>query len=150
MWNLYLMLQLIVFFSLYDTPISGNVEIYVEEFRKLVQFDILQPDNLLGIISPGTTVQSLVESAEEERNLDSSMESTGVKSPGFIVNMALYLMVLAAFLIFLALLLALRFVPSLRVKIEGMIRKTLEGTFWNNTIRSISLSYLETGKTFWV
>ena len=150
MWNLYLMLQLIVFFSLYDTPISGNVEIYVEEFRKLVQFDILQPDNLLGIISPGTTVQSLVESAEEERNLDSSMESTGVKSPGFIVNMALYLMVLAAFLIFLALLLALRFVPSLRVKIEGMIRKTLEGTFWNNTIRSISLSYLEIGKTFWV
>ena len=150
MWNLYLMLQLIVFFSLYDTPISGNVEIYVEEFRKLVQFDILQPDNLLGIISPGTTVQSLVESAEEERNLDSSMESSGVKSPGFIVNMALYLMVLAAFLIFLALLLALRFVPSLRVKIEGMIRKTLEGTFWNNTIRSISLSYLETGKTFWV
>ena len=50
------MMQLIVFFSLYDTPISGNVEIYNEEFRKLVQFDILQPDNLLGIISPGTTV----------------------------------------------------------------------------------------------
>jgi hypothetical protein len=78
------------------------------------------------------------------------MESSGVKSPGFIVNMALYLMVLAAFLGFLAVLLALRFVPSLRVKIEGIIRKTLEGTFWNNTIRSISLSYLETGKTFWV
>ena len=78
------------------------------------------------------------------------MESSGVKSPGFIVNMALYLMVLAAFLGFLALLLALRFVPPLRVKIEGIIRKTLEGTFWNNTIRSISLSYLETGKTFWV
>ena len=41
MWNLYLMLQIIVFFSLYDTPISTNVEIYNEEFRKLVMFDIL-------------------------------------------------------------------------------------------------------------
>jgi hypothetical protein len=66
---------------------------------------------------PGTTVQSLIESAEEQRSLDSSMESSGVKSPGFIVNMALYLMVLAAFVGFLALLLALRFVPVLRVKI---------------------------------
>lgn len=61
MWNLYLMLQLIVFFSLYDTPISANVEIYNEEFRKLVQFDILQPDNLIGIFYPGVTVQSIME-----------------------------------------------------------------------------------------
>ena len=61
MWNLYLMLQLVVFFSLYDTPIGANVEVYNDEFRKLVQFEILQPDNLLGIIWPGTTVQSLLE-----------------------------------------------------------------------------------------
>ena len=65
MWNLYLMMQLIVFFSLYDTPISSNVEMYNEEFRKLVMFDILQPDNLLGLVKPGLTVQSIVEAGEE-------------------------------------------------------------------------------------
>ena len=56
MWNLYLMMQLIVFFSLYDTPISANIEVYNDEFRKLVQFEILQPDNLLGIFWHGVTV----------------------------------------------------------------------------------------------
>jgi hypothetical protein len=29
---------------MYDTPISTNVEMYNVEFRKLVQFEILQPD----------------------------------------------------------------------------------------------------------
>ena len=49
MWNLYLILQLVVFFSLYETPITANIEVYNEEIRKLVQFEILQPDNVLGI-----------------------------------------------------------------------------------------------------
>ena len=66
------------------------------------------------------------------------------------VNMALYIMVLAGFVGFMAVLFALRFVPPVKVKVEGIIKKALEGTFWNNTIRSISLSYLETGKTLWV
>jgi hypothetical protein len=61
MWNLYLMMQLIVNFSMYDTPIAANIEVYNNEFRKLVQFEILQPDNLLGIFWPGVTVQSLIE-----------------------------------------------------------------------------------------
>jgi hypothetical protein len=78
------------------------------------------------------------------------MESSGVKSPGFLVNMALYIMVLGAFVGFVVFLYALRFIPPIRAKVEGIIRKTLEGTFWNNTIRSISISYLETGKTLWI
>ena len=111
----------------------------------------MQPDNLLGLFFPsGTTVQSLIEGAEEKMGLDSSMESSGVKSSGFIVNMALYLFILAAFLVFLAFLFALTYVPSLKVRIQGILRKTMENTFWNNVIRSVSLSYLETGKTFWV
>ena len=78
------------------------------------------------------------------------MESSGVSSGGFMVNMALYIMVFVAFLGFGAILFALRFIPPIRNKVEGIIRKTLEGTFWNNTIRSISISYIETAKTFYV
>jgi hypothetical protein len=82
--------------------------------------------------------------------MDSSMESTGVSSGGFLVNMALYVMVLGGFIGFGAFLYAMRFVPPLRAKVEAIIKKTLESTFWNNTIRSISISYLETGKTMYV
>jgi hypothetical protein len=78
------------------------------------------------------------------------MESSGVKSSGFMVNMALYIMLLGAFIGFGAFLYALKFIPPIRAKVEGIIRKTLQSTFWNNTIRSISISYIETAKTFYV
>ena len=42
--------------SLYDTPIAPNVEIYMEEIRKLVFFEILKPDKLIGLIWPGETL----------------------------------------------------------------------------------------------
>ena len=82
--------------------------------------------------------------------MSSTMESTGVKSSGFMVNMALYMMVLAAFMAFMLFLFLLKFVPPFKAKIEGIIKKTINNTFWNNTIRSISISYLETCKTFYV
>lgn len=31
-----------------------------------MQFDILQPDNLIGIFYPGVTVQSIIESGQEQ------------------------------------------------------------------------------------
>ena len=105
---------------------------------------------MIGIFYPGVTVQSIVEKNQEQQKLSSSMESSGVSSGGFMVNMALYVLILGAFIGFGAFLYALRFIPAIRAKVEGIIRKTLESTFWNNTIRSISISYIETAKTFYV
>ena len=78
------------------------------------------------------------------------MESSGVTSGGFIVNMAMYIMLLGAFILLGVFLYALKFVPPVRAKVETIIRNTLKSTFWNNTIRSISISYIETAKTFYV
>jgi len=47
LWNFFLILQLIAYMSIYETPIPANVEIYVGEFRKMIKFEILKPDNLL-------------------------------------------------------------------------------------------------------
>ena len=55
-WGLYLTLQLIAYISMYETNIPANVEIYFNEFRKLVNFEILKPDNLIGLIWPGVTL----------------------------------------------------------------------------------------------
>jgi hypothetical protein len=55
-WALYLTLQLIAFISVYETNVPANVEIYFEEFRKMITFDLLQPDNFIGAFWPGITV----------------------------------------------------------------------------------------------
>jgi len=43
--------------SIYETPLPANIEIFVGEFRKLIKFEILKPDNLIGIFWPGVTLQ---------------------------------------------------------------------------------------------
>ena len=78
------------------------------------------------------------------------MESTGVKSPGFMVNMALYIVLVGVFVLAMSVLYALTYVQSIKVKIQKIIQGVMDKTFWNNTIRSVSISYLETAKTFYV
>jgi hypothetical protein len=41
---------------MYETNVPANVEIYFEEFRKAINFDILKPDNLIGLFWPGVTL----------------------------------------------------------------------------------------------
>lgn len=40
-------MQLIVFFTLYDTPVPANIEVYNNEFRKFVSLEIIKPINIL-------------------------------------------------------------------------------------------------------
>lgn len=49
-WGMFLICQMIAYMSIYDTSIPANVEIYVGEFRKMVKFEILKPDPILGMI----------------------------------------------------------------------------------------------------
>ena len=58
LWSLFLILQLVAFMSIYETSIPANIEIFIGEFRKIVKFEIFQPDNFLGVIQPGLTLSS--------------------------------------------------------------------------------------------
>lgn len=46
LWLLYFTLQIMVYLTIYDIPLPGNTEIYLEEFKKLIEFDILNPDGV--------------------------------------------------------------------------------------------------------
>ena len=41
------MIQFACFYTTYHTAMPGNAEIYIAEFRKLISFDAVKPDNLL-------------------------------------------------------------------------------------------------------
>ena len=80
--------------------------------------------------------------------MSSSSESTGIKSDSMIVNLAVYVMALLGFGSFMGILYALKKSEKLREKIEPKIKKILKQTFWNNTVRSITISYLQTAVVF--
>jgi hypothetical protein len=57
---LYLKLQVLAFMSIYGINYPANVAIYITEFRKMVKFEIIKPDVILGYIKPGLTFSILL------------------------------------------------------------------------------------------
>lgn len=142
LWNFFLILQMIAFLSLYEATIPANIEIYFDEFRKLVKFEILKPDNMLGLISPGLTVAKLL--GEKPTVISASLESSGVQSTSIMANLGVYILGVSFFIIVIVVLVLLLRVQRIRDKVKGIIEKIKKKTFWNNTIRSVTISYLET------
>ena len=120
----------------------------MDEFRKLVKFEFLKPDNFLGLIQPGLTLQSLLEKSQV--NFSASLEASGVQSSNFFVSMAVYISILLVFVVVLLILKVLKHFKQLKSKIEPLFKKILKATVWNNTIRSVTISYLETAISFHV
>ena len=52
-------MQLICYLSLYKIPISINAEAYNNEFKKILEFDLLNPEGIVGIFVPGWKLQDL-------------------------------------------------------------------------------------------
>ena len=50
-WLMFFTLQIICYLKIYDIAIPGNADVYVVEFTKLIEFDILNPDTIIGLIS---------------------------------------------------------------------------------------------------
>jgi len=103
---------------MYTTPIPASVEIYVGEFRKAVKFEILQPDNLLGLISPGLTVSDIIQASKIK--LTGGQESSGITSNNIIVNLALYIVFLAILAVFALSVYILKHFKKFRKKFKPM------------------------------
>jgi len=71
------------------------------------------------------------------------MQSSG-QSDSILVNMAVYILVIGLFLLFILILVIVMFFEKLKPKVVKILQGIKEKTFWNNTIRSVTITYLET------
>lgn len=140
MWGAFFSLQLLCQLTLYGIPIPSNAEIYLEQFRKLVNFDLFKPNNILPMIHPGWSTEYFI--GMSEAKVTGAMESSGIKSGNVVYNMATYIFMLAAFLFSLILMTFLLLVKKFHDKVKAKILDILKKTFFNNQIRAQSISYL--------
>jgi hypothetical protein len=47
LWNLYFTLQLMCYLTVYDTPLPANSAIFILEFKKLIEFEIIKPEPMI-------------------------------------------------------------------------------------------------------
>lgn len=50
-WDMYFTLQVICYLAIYDINMPGNTAIYVQEFTKIIEFELLNPDGIGGLVT---------------------------------------------------------------------------------------------------
>ena len=48
MMSTYYCIQLCTFFTIFQTPLPSNTEIYLDQFRDLIELSMLEPDVVIG------------------------------------------------------------------------------------------------------
>lgn len=47
LWNFFFTMQIICYLVIYDVQMPANTEIYMQQFTKLIEFDLVNPDSIL-------------------------------------------------------------------------------------------------------
>lgn len=144
LWGIFLILQILAYLSLYKVEIPASVAMYVEGIRGIVTFKMLKPDPILGMLEPGLTLEALLGAAKgANTDLPQEMEEAG-QTASFLVNMFIYVAAFGVFFIVLIVLVLLTQIKKWRSKIEAIVEGVKKKTFWNNAVRSVTISYIET------
>jgi hypothetical protein len=131
------------YFTIYEARVPGNSEIYIEEFRKLINLDAIKPDNLLALIDEKYSVAYFMNIKQQV--MSSAVESSGIKSASFGANMSTFLFAGAAILaggfgLFLLSFLKGRFQAKIKAKVNGFT----SAMFFNGQIGAQTVTYLKT------
>lgn len=140
-WVMFFTLQIICYLKIYDVAIPGNADIYITEFTKLIEFDVLNPDSII----------SLITSDPDFKLMDwimgkSKFNSNG--SPSMVDDLRLYIMGAAAGIAVLILLGVLMMVKKYKKKIIKLIKGMYQKFVFNGTIRSITIMYIQLCMSF--
>lgn len=139
LWNLFFTIQLIAYLTIYDVKFPANAEIYIKEFVKLVEFDILKPTVFIQtFFDPTFKFSTWIKDEPQSIEIDKDQEVSMVD------DLIFYAMCLALGLVGLCLLLTFSAFKKLRAKLWGILVNTLDFLFFSGIIRSVLIVYLMT------
>ena len=89
----------------------SNVEIYIDEVKKFVDFEMLKPDFILTLVlKEEVTMKEIIDkvigniqprnSTELEKNKPSNLGSFGIQDGGILMNIIPYIMIAGCFVLF--------------------------------------------------
>ena len=138
-------LQLVAHIDIYDTKVSASAQFYMENFKDFVDFKSLEPDNILGQIEEGLTMQSLFKSSSDDakKEFNVLLEQKGHDSTNIFYNLQAFLFAGGIALVFILIMLAIGCVcKKQKDKITDYLKGLKANFIWNGIINSVSLSYV--------
>ena len=125
----------------YKTNIPGPAQILLKEVGNFVEFEALKPDKLMNLVMFMTNNTEVLEGT-----ISKNLENTGLKTGSILNNLAVFLQVIIVAIVTVTIILIARKLLRNKVykkKIEKLIVKQKKAFMWNNTIGSLSVSYLK-------
>lgn len=148
---MFFIVQLTKVIPLMDFYIPAAIEMYYQEVRSMIDFEILTPDGIIGVFAPNQTLSSVVfgpadglEAASNKSETSMGMQAAGAGSLSFVDNMMLFIFAFLVFLVVMIILGLLATLPCLRNRISKIIRQNLAGFFFNGWIQSFIIAYMAT------
>jgi len=138
---MYFTLQVICYLKIYDIPIPGNADIYVVEFTKLIEFDVLNPDGIIRMFNDDPNFKLL-----DWVQGKSSFNSDG--SASIMDELRLYIMGAAVGLVFLVGMMILALLKRFQAKMIALAKNLYNKMIFNGMIRSITIVYIKFCVTF--
>ena len=60
LWGLFFTLQILCYITIYDTVIPSSAEMYLNEVRKIIEFDIISPEGFMKLFDPEFNLQAFI------------------------------------------------------------------------------------------
>ena len=143
-------IQLCTFLTIFTIPIPSNAEIYLDQFRGLINFSMVNPNVIMGMVIKDFNFNKLM--GIEPQKMSASEESSSMESTNFWANMStfIFIFVVIIFSVIVAGLLVLFCFKSIANIVQSSLIQFKNDTFFGNSIKAQSATYLKTTISFCV
>ena len=120
----------------YDNYFPQSVEIYLQEFKKIIEFEIFSPEGAIKLFDPSFSLKAFISGYKVTINKD--QESSVLK------DMQVYIMILVVSSIFLCLMgLGWVVFKKCASKIKQKLINAKNKFLWNGAVRSFYISFAQ-------
>lgn len=134
--GLYFTLQIMCYMSIYDVNFPSSADMYVQEFTKIIEFDILEPEGFVGIFVEDFDLRAFITGTAIAMNKD--QEASVVR------DLQVYILGIVVISVLLAGAgVAMVVLKKHKEKIKAKVQKALDKFFWNGATQSLLVSYAQ-------
>ena len=70
LWAMYFSMQLLCYLELYEIPMPGSAMIYNNEFIKIIEFKLLNPEGIIGLFVSDFTFAGFIQGIKVKSSSD--------------------------------------------------------------------------------
>ena len=136
LWGMFFTLQIICYLSQYSITIPSNSDMFRDEFTKVIEFSLLEPEPLIKLFYPEFDLMEFIKGGKvmvTDKDQDASV----------LKDMKIYLFIAAGAVFVVLTLLIFKLVQRFRAKIEEKLNDAKKKFMWNGMIQSIDITYIE-------